>query len=409
MMKKTSYKNDFPMYANHPDLAYLDSAATALTPQVVLDKMQEYYTHYNANVSRGVYNLSETATREYEDVRQKTARFIGASRPEEIIFTSGTTQSINLVARGLAENHNWQKEAHIVVTAMDHHANFVPWQRITSNFDVVGIADDYTLDIDDLKATLTPNTKVLAFPLISNVLGTINLAKEIAAIARKMSPEILIIIDAAQAAPHQEINVKELDCDFLALSAHKMYGPTGTGILWGRYEQLDKLSPMVTGGEMISLVSEHKTTFRELPHRLEAGTPNIAGVIGLGAAIDYISDISFEAITLHEKDLTHYAQAELAKIPDLTIYGPTDLSKRIGVISFTLDGIHPHDIASVLDTEVGASVRAGNHCAMPLHTEHLQIPATARASFGIYNQKEDIDKLITGLQKAKTLFTPTSN
>jgi len=390
----------FP-HKNARGLVYLDSAATSLTPEPVLDSMQDYYHNYRSNVSRGVYASAEQATAAYEDVRNQAMHFVGASDPTEIVFTSGTTHSINLIARGLRDH--FDRPLHTVVTAMDHHANFVPWQTAADggSFTVAPLCDGYSLDLDALRRVISDDTDILALPHVSNVLGTINPLDTIISTVRSINPHILIVVDAAQAAAHIPINVVDLDCDFLALSAHKMYGPTGTGILWGKKSHLEKLSPLFTGGEMISEVTSDQTSYRDLPHRLEAGTPNIASVIGLGSAISLLQDLSFQQITEHERNLTEYAHSSLSDISDLTLYGPPLSKDRIGVLSFTIDGMHPHDIASILDTSHHVAVRAGNHCAMPLHVEYLQIPATTRVSFGIYNTLADIDTLLTSLRVAR--------
>lgn len=401
-MQEYDYTVDFPLYANHPDLAYLDSAATSLTAQVVLDKMDEYYTQYGTNVSRGVYSLCEQATAEYESVREKAAKFVNAQSSDEIIFTSGTTTGLNMLTHGLSIT----PRDHVIVTAMDHHANFVPWQIATDEgkFQIINITSDGILDLDDLKKKLSSETKILSLPYISNVLGTVNPVAQIVTIAREINPNIIIVIDAAQAAPHIKIDVQALDCDFLALSSHKMYGPTGTGILWGKIDQLEKLKPFITGGDMIAEVTTNGTTYRDLPHRLEAGTPNVAGVLGFGAAIDYINSIGYEKIAIQEQQLLTYTLESLTSVPGITIYGPQDSSQRVGVISFSIDSIHPHDVAAVLDQEACVAVRAGNHCTMPLHTEYLNIPATTRVSLGIYNTEDDIDALMEGLEVVQETF-----
>ncbi len=401
-MQTINYKEKFPMYVAHPDLIYLDSAATSLTPQIVLDKMNDYYTQYGTNISRGVYSLCEEATTQYELVREKAAAFIHAPSDQEIIFTTGTTHSLNILAHGISPD---ESDMHILATAMDHHANFVPWQNRTKNFEVINIDKDYRLDLSNLAKKITSKTAVLTIPLISNVLGTINPVQKIISLAREINPQIIVVIDAAQAAPHIPIDVQKLDCDFLTFSAHKLYGPTGAGILWGKKEKLQNIRPLLTGGDMISEVSSSKTQYRNIPHKLEAGTPNIAGIIGLGAAIDFIQSIGLKKIQKNEEMLTKYALNSLRKISGLKIYGPQDANDRAGVVSFTLKNIHPHDIASILDTQYNIAVRAGNHCAMPLHIETLDIPATARISFGIYNTIEDIDTLEKGLYKVSEIFS----
>lgn len=410
-----THKQHFSIFEKHPNLIYLDSAATSMTAKSVCDEMDKYYAEYGVNVSRGVYALCEQATQQYESVRHKVAKFIGSSDPSEIIFTSGATQSINMVASSILRLTD-KESKHILVTKADHHANFVPWQHgITqknlldhdqeSTFTAVELDENFCINQTDLLEKITPQTTLLALPYISNVLGTINPLKKIIAKVKEVNPDILVMVDAAQAAPHTKIDVNDLDCDFLAFSAHKMYGPTGTGVLWGKKEHLENIQPLLTGGDMIAHVSSESTTYAELPHRLEAGTPNIAGVIGLGAAIDFMLSLGMDTIQSHENDLTTYALKELREIPHLTIYGPGDNNNRIGVISFALHDIHPHDIAAILDTQASIAIRAGNHCTMPLHQESLNTQATARISFGIYNAPSDIDALIGGLKKVTKVFS----
>ncbi len=417
-MNSITIKKDFAIFTQQPELSYLDSAATSLTPRCVVDKIIEYYEQYNANIARGVYDLSEKATAEYEESRRATATFLGAQE-EEIIFTSGTTMSLNMVAHGL--QHTLKDDANIVVTAMEHHANYVPWQRMSRKllvesqkdatkgddiFRVVDITSDGAIDTNDLAKKIDKNTAIFALTHVSNVLGTINPVKDLVVQARKINPNIIVIVDAAQSAPHQKINVRDLDCDFLALSTHKMYGPTGVGILYGKKERLEQLEPFITGGEMVARVSHKKTTYKPLPYRLEAGTPHIAGVIAFKEAITYITNISFDVIHAHEQELISYALTELSEQfgDNITIYGPQKPYDRTSLLSFTLGNIHPHDIASILNTESHIAVRAGQHCAMPLHIDTLGIPATARASFSIYNDKNDVDTLIVGLKKVQEVF-----
>lgn len=404
----STIRGNFPIFTALPQLVYLDTAATALTPRTVTDAMDDYYHTYNANVSRGIYALSEKATSEYESVRDAVKTFINADVREEIIFTSGTTASINMVAHGIS--HTLSDKDGIVVTAMDHHANFVPWQqcaqRTGAAFDVIAVTQDGHIDKGDFIDKITDRTQILALPYVSNVLGTVNPLKSLIAKARVINPTILVIIDAAQAASHIPIDVEDLDCDFLAFSAHKAYGPTGVGVLWGKKALLEKCEPLLTGGEMIEQVSTETTTFTALPHRLEAGTPNIAGVIGLGAAFTFINAIGFDAIHRHEQSLIAHAREKLNATfgGAITLYGPSDDTTRTGVMSFTLSDIHPHDIAAILDTEKNVCVRAGNHCAMPLHIESLKVPATVRLSFGVYSTASDVDTLIDGLIIAQKTF-----
>lgn len=380
-------QKDFPQLKrkiNGGRIMYLDSTATSLKPQSVIDKMNDYYTKYTANVFRGIYTTSEEATAEYENVREKVARFIHA-KPDEIIFTRNTTESINLVAWAL-------RPQHVVASIMEHHSNFVPWQQLGK---LTVWYPEKPID-----TVVTKKTEIFAITAVSNVLGTIVPVKKIVRTVKRLNKKCLVLIDAAQAVPHMPIDVTDWRADFVAFSGHKMLGPTGVGVLWGRRELLNQMKPFNYGGEMISEVYVDRTVFKEPPHKFEAGTPDIAGVIGLGAAIDYLTKLGMENVREHEKEIVLYAMKKLGNMKGLTIYGP---KQRAGVIAFTLKNIHPHDIAQLLN-EDNIFVRAGNHCAMPLH-EHLGIPATARASFYIYTTKEDIDALVMGLQKIQKLFS----
>ena len=357
--------------------------------------MNEYYTKYSANIFRGIYTLSEEATTEYEQVREKVARFIRASSSDEIAFTRNTTDSINLVAAGIGKT--LEKDDEVVVSIAEHHSNFVPWQQRA-------LRKGFTFKVwngeDSLDTIVTRKTKVLAITAVSNVLGLINPISQISQIVKRINPNCLVLVDAAQAAPHIPIDIQKWGADFVAFSSHKMLGPTGVGVLWGKMELLEELKPYQYGGEMIEEVHIDKTIFKKPPHKFEAGTPNIAGVIGLGAAIDYLENLGMAAVRKHEVEITSYALKLLKERKYLTIYGPEN---RGGVIAFTMKGVHAHDIAQILD-EDNICIRAGNHCAMPLH-EYLKLPATARASFYIYTTKEDIDMLILGLEKVKWIFT----
>jgi len=378
-----NYKNLFPIFKNNPDLHYLDSGATALKPQVVLDKMMEYYTEYSANIHRGLYPMSERATAEYEAAREKVAKFINA-KTEEIIFTSGTTDSINLVARAM----NLKKEDEVVVEIEAHHSNFVVWQQLAT-----------------IKFEVTKNTKVLAITHVSNVLGQINDIKSTIEQARKINPDILVVVDGAQAVAHMPVDMKDLDGDFYAFSGHKMYGPTGVGVLYGKQERLKEMMPMRMGGGMIKEVYIDETTWAEGPEKFEAGTPPIAQVIGLGAAVDFINSIGFEEIQKHENELTEYLLGELEKIEWIKVLGTNE--NRIGVVSMYSNDKRvgtSHDVADILGSKFNVCVRAGHHCAMPLHTKLGIETGTTRASLGIYNTQEDIDELIKGLQEVWTTF-----
>jgi cysteine desulfurase/selenocysteine lyase len=416
-------KKDFPIFDYHPDLVYLDSAAMSLKPRSVITAVDEYYRQYSANVFRGIYKLSEKATVEYEKTRRKVARFINAATEKEIIFVRNTTEAINLVAYAWGRL-NIDHRDEMVTTVMEHHSNFVPWQvlahEVGATFKIIDIDNDGYLDLgsDKLKIKneklkiaiqnskldqiITKKTKILALTYVSNVLGTIVPVKKIIRMAKKINPKIITMVDAAQAVPHLSVDVQDLGCDFLAFSGQKMLGPTGAGVLWGKKELLEEMPPFLFGGEMIREVYLKRTVFAESPHKFEAGTPHIAGVIGLGAAVDYLEGIGMDVIQKHEKELTEYALAELQQIKNLTIYGPQDTKAKSGVIIFNMKGIHPHDVAQILD-ENHICVRSGHHCAMPLHLR-LGVPATLRATFYIYNAKEDIDKLIAALARVKKIF-----
>lgn len=395
-------KKEYSIFSHNPHLIYLDSAATSLTPDRVIKKLCAYYTTYRANIARGLYKISAQATEEYETSRSAVANFIGAHN-DEIVFTSGTTMSINMIAHGIA--HIIEPTHNIVTTAAEHHANFIPWQQLCkktgAEFRTTSITSHGEIDHDHIISLIDANTQIVALTHVSNVLGTINPIKDIIAQIRMINPHTVIVIDAAQSVAHLPVNVTDLDCDFLAFSMHKLFGPTGVGILYGKRSCLEKLQPMFTGGEMIEYVSTCDTTFRELPHRLEAGTPHIAGAIATGEAIRYITEIGFDAIRTHEQDILTYGIAQLREHfgDRITIIGPQEISKRSGLISFTFDTFHPHDIATILDNSVSVAIRAGQHCAMPLHLELLKLNATARISISIYNTRKDIDKLIEGLKK----------
>lgn len=399
-----SCKKDFPLLTrviNGKPIVYLDSTATSLKPQSVIDAQDEYYRRYSANVYRGIYAISEEATEAYESARKKVAEFIHAPSADEVIFTRGTTDAINLVAAGIGKTLVAGDE--VVSTIMEHHSNFVPWQqralRKNGEWRIWNIDKNGKLNIDDLDKLITRRTKVLAITAVSNVLGTINPIEKITKIVKRINPERLVVVDAAQAVPHMPVDVKKWGADFVAFSGHKMLGPTGIGVLWGKMEQLEELAPYQYGGEMIAEVHVDRALFKKPPHKFEAGTPHIAGAIGLGAAVSYLAKIGMDAVRQHEKEITAYALSALRRISGLHVVGPAD---RGGVVAFTLDGVHAHDIAQVLN-EDNVCIRAGHHCAMPLH-EYLGLSATARASFYIYTTKEDIDALVASLEKAKKLL-----
>lgn len=403
MLNIASIKKNFPIFRYHPDLVYLDSAAMSLKPQSVIDKITEYYTQYSANIHRGIYALSEKATQEYEDTRKITADFIGANNPSEIIFTRNATESLNLIAYGLGRQIV-TKNDEIVTTVMEHHSNFVPWQMLAFEtgavFKVIDIEDNGELKIN-LDHIITKKTKIFAFTYVSNVLGTINPAKEIIQTAKKINPSIVVIIDGTKAIPHMKINVQDLGCDFFVFSAHKMCGPTGVGILWGKIKYLNSMYPFNYGGGMIKEVCVEQTVFKDAPDKFEAGTPDIAGVIAFKSAIKYILKIGIDKIQKHQEAITLYALKRLKEEfnNEITIYGSQAPPHLSGIISFNFKNYHPHDVAQILDEDTIA-IRAGHHCAMPLH-KRLGITATARASFYIYNDEEDVDQLITGLKKVK--------
>ncbi len=428
MLDIKQLKKDFPIFKNHPDLVYLDSTATSLKPQSVIDKIVEYYTQYSANIHRGIYAISEKATEEYEETRSVVAKFINAPSPNEIVFTRSTTEAINLICYSLGRQIVGANDE-VVTTIMEHHSNFVPWQQLCfevgADFKIIDITNEGFLAVipskvegseippraslgrnDNIKleSIITKKTKILALTYISNVLGTINPVKEIIAAARKINPNIIVVVDAAQAAPHHKIDVVDLDCDFLAFSSHKMLGPTGVGVLWGRSSLLEKMFPFNYGGDMVEEVYIDKTIFRAPPSRFEAGTPHIAGVIGLKAAIGYLNTVGLENISKHEHLLITYAMEKVKKEfgEAIKIVGPKDPHSRVGIMAFTLEGCHPHDVAYLLDQE-GIAIRVGFHCAMPLHTR-LKTPATNRASFYLYNDEEDVEKLVTGLKKAQKIL-----
>ncbi|MBU5267295.1 cysteine desulfurase [Virgibacillus proomii] len=383
----------------HP-FVYLDSSATSQKPIQVMEVVDNYYRTYNSNVHRGVHTLGTKATAAYEGARDKVRRFINADSTKEIIFTRGTTTAINTVASSYARA-NLKAGDEIIITPMEHHSNIIPWQQAAkatgASLKYIPLQEDGTIRLEDVRKTVTKQTKIVAIAHVSNVLGTINPIKEIAAIAHEHGA--VIIVDGAQGAPHMKIDVKDLDCDFYAFSGHKMAAPTGIGVLYGKKEILEQMEPVEFGGEMIDFVHLYESTWKELPWKFEAGTPIIAEAIGLGAAIDFLQEIGMDKITEHEQKLADYAMEQLRTIEGIRIYGP---EHRAALVTFNLDDIHPHDTATVLDAE-GIAVRAGHHCAQPL-MRWLEVTATARASFYLYNTKEDVDRLVDGLRKTKEYF-----
>ncbi|AST06254.1 cysteine desulfurase [Anoxybacillus flavithermus] len=394
----------FPILDQQVDgkpLVYLDSAATSQKPLPVIEAIDNYYRQYNSNVHRGVHTLGTKATDAYEGAREKVRRFIGAASTEEIIFTRGTTTAINLVAASYGRA-NVREGDEIVITYMEHHSNIIPWQQVAkqtgATLKYIPLQPDGTIRLEDVEQTVTPNTKIVAVMHVSNVLGTINPVKEIARIAHKNGA--VVVVDGAQSTPHMKVDVQDIDCDFYAFSGHKMCGPTGIGVLYGKKRLLEQMEPVEFGGEMIDFVGLYESTWKELPWKFEGGTPIIAGAIGLGAAIDFLEQIGLDHIAEHEHRLAQYALEQLATIDGLTIYGPKE---RAGLVTFNIDGVHPHDVATVLDAE-GIAVRAGHHCAQPL-MKWLNVTATARASFYLYNTEEEIDALVSALKKTKEYFS----
>jgi cysteine desulfurase / selenocysteine lyase len=384
-------------------LVFLDAAASSPKPRSVVEAMADAYSHHYANVHRGIYELSEDATGRFEAARGKVATFIGAPSRREVVFVRNATEAINLVAFSWGRA-NLRAGDRMVTTQLEHHANIVPWQQLTSEvgatLDYVAITDDGRLELDDLRAKLAKGPKLLAVAAVSNALGTINPLAEIIAMAHEAGA--LVLVDAAQAAPHMPIDVAALGCDFLALSGHKMLGPSGIGALWGRRELLDAMPPFMTGGSMITKVTMEGAEFNEVPYKFEAGTPAIVEAIGLGAAIDYLTNLGMDTVREHERYLFERAWPALGAIPGVRLLGPDDPEIHAGVISFVLDGIHPHDVATVFDSE-GVAVRAGHHCAQPVMLRY-DIPATTRASFYVYNDLDDVDALASAVRATQTLF-----
>ena len=398
-------RRDFPILSTKVHgrpLVYLDNAATAQKPQTVIDALDRYYAEQNSNIHRGVHYLSQLATREYEDARVKTQRFLNAAESHEIIFTSGTTAGINLVALSFGRKFVHAGDE-IVISTMEHHSNIVPWQMLCeqtgAQLRVIPINDAGELLMDDFAAMLNPKVKLVAVAHISNALGTINPVKRIIELAH--GQDIPVLIDGAQAVPHLKVDVRELDCDFYVFSGHKLCGPTGIGALYGKSHWLEAMPPVFGGGDMIASVEFEKTTYNSLPHKLEAGTPHIEGVIGLGVAIDYLTGIGMEKIAAYEQELLDYATETIGAIPGVTLIGTA--REKASVLSFIVDGIHPHDIGTILDQE-GIAIRAGHHCAQPV-MKRFGVPATARASFAFYNTKEEIDALADGIQKTIEVFS----
>lgn len=395
-------KKDFPLLENE-NIAYLDSGATTQKPIQVIKAVEEFYQKYNANPHRGAYSLSVEATEQYENTRTKIAKFINAKHREEIIFSKNATESLNLIAYSYGLD-NLKKDDEVVISIMEHHSNLVPWQKMTkqtgSKLNYMYINENYEITDEEIENKITDKTKIVGITHVSNVLGTINNVKKIIKYAHKKGA--VVIVDASQSIPHMKIDVQDLDADFLVFSGHKMLAPLGIGVLYGKREILNKMTPFLMGGDMIEYVYEQETTFAPLPNKFEAGTQNVEGVIGLGAAIDYIENLGYDKIQEIEHEVILYARQELSKLDYLTLYTTPNEENHSSVISFNIKGVHPHDVASILDSE-GVCVRSGNHCAQPL-MRFLGIDSTCRASFYIYNTKEDIDKLVKALDKAYNMF-----
>ena len=398
------YRRDFPILeqtVRGKPLVYLDNAATAQKPRRVIKALDEYYRDYNSNIHRGVHTLSEQATEAYEGARKKIQTFINAASHQEIIFVRGTTEGINLVAQSYGRSR-LQPGDEIIISAMEHHSNIVPWQLVCEQtgaiLKVIPINDAGELEMDEYKRLLSDKTRIVAVVHISNALGTINPIAEITAQAHAAGA--VVVIDGAQAAPHTRLDVADLDCDFYTFSGHKLFGPTGIGVLYGKQALLDAMPPYHGGGDMIKMVTFEKTLYNDLPYKFEAGTPYIAGVIGLGAAVEYVNDVDLDRIQDYEHELLEYATRAAASVPGLRLIGTA--AQKAGILSFVLDGIHPHDLGTILDHD-GIAIRTGHHCAMPV-MERYGIPATARASFAFYNTAEEVDTLITGIGKARNIF-----
>lgn len=407
-----SIRKDFPILhqkINGHELVYLDNAATSQKPKSVIDELVNYYSSYNANVHRGAHTLAVKATLAYEEAREKIATFINAPSPENIIFVRNTTEAINLVAHTWAIDHV-QEGDRIVTTEIEHHSNLVPWQHVAdiqkAELELIPVDNNYQLDLSHLDKIINPNTRIVALTHMSNVLGTIVPLKEIIEAAQKVHARVLI--DGAQSVPHMPVDVQQIGCDFFAFSGHKMLGPTGIGVLYVSPDALKELNPFLRGGEMVLEVTYDRASWAPPPMKFEAGTPNIADAIGLGAAVDYLSHVGMDLIREHEVSITEYALERFRELEEITTYGPNDTNIRGGVISFYINDVHPHDISQVLDS-LGVAIRAGHHCAMPLVKSKLNVPATARASFYLYNTENEVDILIEGLKKTMEYFSNASS
>ncbi|WP_379970394.1 cysteine desulfurase [Ectobacillus sp. sgz5001026] len=403
-MDVQAIRKQFPILdqqVNGHKLVYLDNAATSQKPIQVIEALSTYYKEYNSNVHRGVHTLGTKATDAYEGAREKVKNFINASSIEEVVFTRGTTTSLNMIASSYGMDNVGEGDE-IVISYMEHHANIIPWQQVAkkkgATLKYIPLQEDGTISLEDAEKTITPNTKIVSIAHVSNVLATINPIKELAAIAHKNGA--VMVVDGAQSTPHMKIDVQDLDCDFYSFSSHKMCGPTGVGVMYGKKAILENMEPAEFGGDMIDFVGLYESTWKELPWKFEAGTPIIGGAIGLGAAIDFLQQIGMDNIEKHEHEMAQYALNRLKEVDGLTVYGPTH---RSGLVTFNIEDVHPHDVATVLDME-GVAIRAGHHCAQPL-MKWLHVSATARASFYLYNTKEEIDTFVESLVKTKEYFT----
>ena len=397
-----NFKKDFPIFENR-DISYLDSGATSQKPQYVINAIEEFYKKFNANPHRGAYSLSLEATEQYENTREKIAKFINARNKEEIIFSKNASESLNLIAYSYGLS-NLKQNDEVVLSIMEHHSNLVPWQFVTKQTNSIlkymYINNEFELSKKEIESKITDKTKVVGITHISNVLGTINNVKEIIKYAHKKGA--IVIVDASQSIPHTKVDVQDLDADFLVFSGHKMFAPLGIGVLYGKKELLNKMPPFLMGGDMIEYVYEQNTTYAPLPNKFEAGTQNVEGVVGLGAAIDYIESIGYETINKVEQEVTEYAVNELSKLNFIEMYVTPNKQNHSSVVSFNVRGVHPHDVASILDVN-GVCIRFGNHCAQPL-LRYMGMDSTCRASFSIYNTKEDVDKLVDALNKTYKMF-----
>lgn len=396
------FKKDFPIFENR-DISYLDSGATSQKPQYVINAIEEFYKKFNANPHRGAYSLSLEATEQYENTREKIAKFINARNKEEIIFSKNASESLNLIAYSYGLS-NLKQNDEVVLSIMEHHSNLVPWQFVTKQTNSIlkymYINNEFELSKEEIESKITDKTKVVGITHISNVLGTINNVKEIIKYAHKKGA--IVIVDASQSIPHTKVDVQDLDADFLVFSGHKMFAPLGIGVLYGKKELLNKMPPFLMGGDMIEYVYEQNTTYAPLPNKFEAGTQNVEGVVGLGAAIGYIESIGYETINKVEQEVTEYAVNELSKLNFIEMYVTPNKQNHSSVISFNVKGVHPHDVASILDVN-GVCIRSGNHCAQPL-LRYMGMDSTCRASFSIYNTKEDVEKLVDALNKTYKMF-----